>query len=144
VALVLAACVAWAYGSLQSRKLRSLDNPWVAVGPQMLVGGAAMVLAGGVMGEAPALQWPSARVVAAFFYLCFIGAMLAWGCYFWLLRNVATEKVATYAFVNPWVAMLVGWFFLDEKIGPRSLLASALIVGAVALLLGQKARKPAF
>jgi drug/metabolite transporter (DMT)-like permease len=140
VGSVLVGSFCWALGSIQSRKLRPAENPWVAVGPQMFAGGLALVLVGLGRGEWSEIVMPSTRASIAFIYLIVIGSWVAWGCYFWLLRHVATEKVATYAFVNPWVAMLVGSLVLGETISKKSLMASAIIIVSVAVLLMQKKR----
>ena len=85
---------------------------------------------------------PSRRV-AAFVYLILVGALVGYVAYIWLLHNVSATAASTYAFVNPVVAVALGAIVLGEAVTPMTLVAAALIVGAVALLLVGQSRAKA-
>jgi drug/metabolite transporter (DMT)-like permease len=133
--VLTAAAIAWAAGSLFSR---SADLPASAVrtaGMQMLTGGACMVALGLALGEAgrsevAAVSWESAL---AFAYLV-AAAVVAFPVYQWLLTACAPALVGTYAFVNPVVAVLLGWAILGESLSGRTGAAVVLVVAGVALL----------
>jgi drug/metabolite transporter (DMT)-like permease len=143
--LGLAACVGaaamWASGSFASRKVPLPAHPLVSTGWQMLLGGAACTLAGLVAGEAGDVQ-PSAfsvRSLVALAYLIVVGSWIAFTAYAWLLQNAPLSKVATYAYVNPVVAILLGWLILDERVTSVTILAASVIVASVALVVRTEA-----
>jgi drug/metabolite transporter (DMT)-like permease len=143
VGLVLLGSAMWAWGSLISRRPTSAPVS-LAQGTalQMLCGGAVLLMAGMLRGEADGWQIAavSLRSVLSLLYLSLFGSILALTCYLWLLRAVPPALASTYAFVNPVVAMLIGTLVLGEPITLRLLGASALIVAAVALIVHAKAR----
>jgi drug/metabolite transporter (DMT)-like permease len=134
--LVLAAA-GWATGTLLSRGQTLTVPPLVGAGMQMLAGGAVLVLVGAVTGELGELHPTevSARSAGGLVYLVLFGSLLAFSAYVWLLRNARTSLVATYAYVNPVVAVALGSAVLGETIGVRVLLAGGVIVAAVALIV---------
>lgn len=135
-AVIMVACLSWAVGSLYSRGAPLPDSPLLSTAMEMLAGGAILTAAGLVTGEASRVEPAavSAASLAALGYLVVFGSIIAFNAYVWLLRNAATHRVATYAYVNPVVAVVLGWAVAGEEIGPRTLLAAAIIVGAVALI----------
>ncbi len=138
--LVLAS-VAWAAGSLYSRSA-SLPAPLLATGMQMLAGGALLVLAGMATGELATLD-PAAfstRSILALAYLVVFGSLLGYTSYVWLLRVTPPALASTYAYVNPVVAVFLGWLLAGERLTARIILASAIIVGGVALITSARAR----
>ena len=139
------AAVMWASGSFASPRVRLPRDPLVSTGWQMLLGGAVIVAAGLVVGEASEVD-PEAfslRSVAALVYLIVFGSWLAYTAYAWLLQNAPISKVATYAYVNPVVAIVLGFLILDEVITPITLVGAAVIVVAVALVVRiESARRP--
>jgi drug/metabolite transporter (DMT)-like permease len=143
VVLVLAAA-GWATGTLLSRGQSLTVSPLVGAGMQMLCGGAVLAVAGAAAGELgrvdPAAA--SARSLGAVVYLIVFGSLLAFSAYVWLLRNAATSLVATYAYVNPVVAVFLGSVVLGEAIDARTLLAGAIVLAAVALIVsGRPSRR---
>jgi drug/metabolite transporter (DMT)-like permease len=142
--VLLAAAAAWATGTLLSRGQTLTVSPFVGAGMQMLCGGAALVVAGVVGGELDEVHLGavSARSGLALAYLVVFGSLVAFSAYVWLLRNASTPLVATYAYVNPVVAVALGWAVLDETVGPRTLVAGAVIIGAVALIVSAPGRRP--
>lgn len=132
----LLASLSWAAASLYSRQAPLPARTAVSTGMQMLAGGAWMILAGVLTGE-PAHLDPSRFSTAslvAFVYLIVAGSLLAFTAYAWLLRNAPTSLVATYAYVNPVVAVALGWTILAEPVSPRMLVAGAIILAAVGLI----------
>jgi drug/metabolite transporter (DMT)-like permease len=144
IVLVLVAGLVWAIGSLYSKKHQPSPSPFLSGGMQMLCGGLVMLLVGLLRGEAA--EFELARITQqsglAFVYLVVFGSMVAFTAYIWLLRVVEPAMAGTYAFVNPVVAVLLGWAFAGETLNSRMLVGATLIVVAVALvILG--GRKPA-
>lgn len=146
-ALVLGASIAWAAGSLLSRGGARPASASHASALQMLVGGAMLLALAALTGEVgDVVRGPgvSARSVAAVAYLVVAGSLVGFTAFIWLVHHVAPAKVATYAYVNPVVAVALGWAIGGEPLGPRTLVASAVIVGAVALItVGRERAAPA-
>ncbi len=103
----------------------------------MMIGGAALLLAGVLRGEVSLIRLDefSARSLIALVYLIAIGSWVGYTSYVWLLRNARTSLVSTYAYVNPVVAVFLGWLILDETITIRTILAGAVVVVAVAIII---------
>ena len=146
-ALVLGGSIAWAAGSLLSRGGARPASASLASALQMLAGGVMLLVLAAATGDVARAAGgppPSARSVAAVVYLVVAGSLVGFTAYIWLVNHVAPAKVATYAYVNPVVAVLLGWALLDEPITARTLLASVIIVGAVALItVGRSRAAPA-
>lgn len=141
VVLVLAS-VAWAIGSLYSRSA-VLPAPLMATGMQMLTGGLLLLLMGVLAGELVGLDPTtfSVRSGLALLYLILFGSLIGFTSYVWLLRVTPPAIASTYAYVNPVVAVFLGWLLAGEQITPRILLASAVIVGGVAVITTARARR---
>jgi drug/metabolite transporter (DMT)-like permease len=142
-AAVLFAAFAWALGSLLSRHLTPSASPLQATALQMLAGGVLLGGASGLAGEwarfSPSLV--SGKSVAAVAYLVVFGSLVAFTAYVWLLRAASPALVSTYAFVNPVVAVFLGWLLASEPVSARTLAAAAVIVAAVVLItLGESRR----
>ena len=135
--VVVGASLSWAIGSLYSRGAPLPKRPLVSASMQMLCGGVALGIAGVAGGELGRIELGSiSRSSAlAFFYLIFFGSIAAYSCYAWLLRVAPTSVVSTYAYVNPVVAVALGWAFLDERVEPVTFVAGAIIVAAVAMIV---------
>jgi drug/metabolite transporter (DMT)-like permease len=134
-AVVLGA-LSWAVGSLHSRRASLPASPRLATAMQMLTGGGLLLVAGVLAGE-PARFDPGAvtfRSAAALLYLVVAGSLVAFSAYIWLLRHASPARVSTYAYVNPVVALFLGWALAGEPLTPRTLLAAAVILGSVALI----------
>jgi drug/metabolite transporter (DMT)-like permease len=132
----------WASGSFAAPRIRLPRDPLVSTGWQMLLGGVACTLAGLLAGEAADVHpgsW-SARSVIALAYLIAIGSWVAFTAYAWLLQNAPLSKVATYAYVNPVVAIVLGWLILSERITAVTLAGAAIIVVSVALVVRVESR----
>jgi len=135
-AALLAAPIAWGFGSLWSRQATLPKEPLLAIGMEMVAGGALLLLLGLATGELPHLHIAqiSARSYAGLFYLVIFGALIGFTAYLWLLRVATAASVSTHSFVNPVIAVLLGWAIAGEAVTGRTLLASAVIVAAVALI----------
>ena len=136
VAALLAGAVFWAWGSLRSRVARLPASPLLANGMQMIVGGALLVLAGLGSGEGSRLHFASISMesLLGLGYLISFGSIVAYNAYIWLLKHADPTWVSTYAFVNPIVAVFLGWLIAHERFAPRALLATAIIVLAVVII----------
>jgi drug/metabolite transporter (DMT)-like permease len=132
---LLFATLSWASGSIYSRHVDLPDSRLLSVGIQMLAGGAVLTLLAGATGELPRLDIAgiSLKSIGGLLYLTIIGS-LAFAAYVWLLKVSTPAKVATYAFVNPVVAVFLGWFLAGEEITSRTLVAAAIITSAVAVI----------
>ena len=140
--VLIGASLSWAIASVISKGMPLPASGAQSSGMQMLAGGALLVLAGLATGEPGAVR-PEAitpRSVAALLYLITFGSLLGFGAFTWLLRVTTPARVATYAYVNPVVAVVLGWALLGEPFGPRELAAAAVIVGGVALITTAKLR----
>lgn len=138
---LLAASLVWAVGSLYSRRAAVPSTPLLATAMQQLAGGALLLAVGVATGELGALD-PSRfkpSSLAALLYLIVFDSLVAYTAYVWLLRNVRPALVSTYAFVNPVVAVFLGWAIAGEAISLRTIVASAIIVVAVAIITVEQA-----
>jgi drug/metabolite transporter (DMT)-like permease len=135
--ILLCSSFIWSAGSIYSRKARSASPPLLLAGEQMICGGALLTLAGLLTGEHH--RFDASRIsllsMGAFAYLVIIGALVGYTAYIFLLRHCDPAKVATYAYVNPIVAVLLGALFAGEKLTGRAVLAAGLIIGSVALVI---------
>jgi drug/metabolite transporter (DMT)-like permease len=142
VAVVLVAAMCWAAGSLYSRSGRLPANPFMGTAVEMLAGGALLVLVGSLTGEWSTLHIHafSSRSLLSLVYLILIGSLVGFTAYIWLLRNTTAVVASTYAYVNPVVAVFLGWAFARESVTPRTLLAAAVIVAGVVVITSVQAR----
>lgn len=132
---VLAAPVSWAFGSLRSRQGGLPKSLWLSTAMQMICGGAMLTLVGVSVGEIgrvdpSTISWNS---LVAWGYLIVFGSLLGFSAFVWLVQHVEPDMVATYAFVNPVVAVLLGWLFAGERLSPMQFVGMFLVVGAVAI-----------
>ncbi|HEX5869132.1 MAG TPA: drug/metabolite exporter YedA [Longimicrobium sp.] len=141
--LVVMGSLAWAAGSIYSRGAALPRSALLATGMEMAWGGVWLVLAGTVLGEWGTVD-PSAfttRSILAFLYLVVFGSLVGFTAYIWLLGVSTPARVSTYAYVNPVVAVLLGWALLNEPLNARILGAAAIIVAAVAVItMGKRPR----
>lgn len=131
------ASLSWTSGSLYSRTAPLPKRPLVGAGMEMMIGGAVLIAFGTLRGELSLIAFGafSGRSLFALAYLITIGSWVGYTSYVWLLRNARTSLVSTYAYVNPVVAVFLGWLILDEAITVRTLIAGAVIVTAVAIII---------
>jgi drug/metabolite transporter (DMT)-like permease len=134
--VVVLAGFAWAAGSVYSsrRPIRAMTS--MASGMQMIAGGSLLMLLALVAGDFERLNLANASWVSisAFAYLTLFGSLISFTAYSWLLNNVTTARASTYAYVNPVVAVLLGWLIANEPLTRKMMLAAAIIVGSVVLI----------
>jgi drug/metabolite transporter (DMT)-like permease len=134
--VLVGASLSWAAGSVYSRVLPRPPSASVGSGMQMLAGGIVLFIVGMSSGELGRLDLSgvTTRSALSLGYLIVFGSLVGFTAYAWLLRVCTPAAVATYAYVNPIVAMLLGWLIAGEEFGPRMILAAAIILSGVALI----------
>jgi drug/metabolite transporter (DMT)-like permease len=140
---VVGAAAMWAGGSVASPRLKLPRDPFVSGAWQMLFGGGVCALTGALAGEFGDLHPTefSLRSIAGLAYLVVFGSWLAFTAYAWLLQNAPISRVATYAYVNPVVAIALGWAILDEAVTPLTFVGAAIIVASVAAVVRTETRR---
>jgi drug/metabolite transporter (DMT)-like permease len=136
--------LAWAIGSLYSRTAPQPSRPLVSAGMQMLAGGAILAVVSGASGELSSFSVGAVSLESwlGLAYLVVFGSLIAFTSYMWLLRNAPTTLVGTYAYVNPFVAVLLGTVVLGEPLGWRTLVGGAIVISAVDLIVRAPRQKP--
>jgi drug/metabolite transporter (DMT)-like permease len=132
IALTLASA-SWAYGTVYMKRHSTDTTPFAASASQMLVAGGVMTVLGLILGEAGAWRF-TASGIGALAYLIVFGSIVGYTAYAYALRHASATVVGTYAYVNPVVAVLLGWMILDEVITLRTIGAMGLILGAVLMI----------
>jgi drug/metabolite transporter (DMT)-like permease len=140
VAVAVSGSLCWSAGSLYARRAPLPRRQLVGTGMEMLAGGALLGLAGLITGEVGRLHPTtiSAESLWATAYLVVFGSWVGFASYVWLLRVAPTSLVATYAYVNPVIALFLGWAFLNEALRGRTIVAAAVIVAGVALIISAR------
>lgn len=136
IALVMLSSFSWSLGTVISRRLTMPRSTMLGTAMQMIFGGAFLMLGSFGFGEHKGLDLHaiSLNSLLAFAYLTVFGSIAAFSAYIWLLKHLSPEKVSTYAYVNPVVAVLLGWVILGEPVSATTALAGVTILGGVALL----------
>ena len=137
IVLLILAPMFWATGSFLSSRIDMPSNPYVSTAFQMMFGGLATTIVGTARGEWSGVRFEefSTASLLALLYLIVIGSWIAFTAYVWALQNAPVSKVATYAFVNPVIAIALGWLILDEQMTPTMLGAAAIIIASVAMIV---------
>ena len=140
---LLGATFFWGVGMMIMRYVRDPAEPFTASGIQMLCGSGWLLLASLATGELgrfdPSLV--TGRSVVAWAYLVIFGSLIGFSTFTWLMKHSTPAKVSTYAYVNPVVAVFLGWAVLDETLSPRLFTAAAIIIAGVALITIAKNKK---
>jgi drug/metabolite transporter (DMT)-like permease len=129
----------WSLGSVLSRRWQGDLDAFTATGWQMLIAGSLNLGIGFLLGEPAKAHWRM-QAVGAIAYLVVFGSLVGYTAYIWLLKNVPTSKVGTYAYVNPLIAVFLGWYFLGEHVDGYIAAGTAIIVVAVALATSAKVK----
>ncbi len=139
IALVIAA-ISWSISSALTRKLPLPASKPMSSAAQMLAGGVLLAIVSGALGEFQAFHFAEVSRAAwiALAYLIFAGSILAFTCYVWLIHHESPTKVGTYAYVNPVVAVALGYFFAHEDVGLRTLLGTVLVLVSVVVITTSK------
>ncbi|MBI5638100.1 MAG: drug/metabolite exporter YedA [Nitrospinae bacterium] len=144
-AVLLAASLSWAYGSIWARTADLPRSSLQTTGMQLLMGGLWLCIAGLLKGEAAhvgAAAW-SVRSVASFFYLIFFGSIIGYSAYVYILKMSSPAKAGTYAYVNPAIAVFLGWALAGEKVTGITIVAAMIIIASVALITMRPRGAPA-
>jgi len=141
--VLLGSSICWAVGSLYSRQAKLPSSPSIANGMEMLVGGVGLLVVGTLTGEWSSFNASAvtSRSLFAVAYLIVFGSIIGFSSYVYLLRATTLSRVSTYAYVNPVVAVIIGWLVGGETLGGRVLIAAALIIAAVAAITTLGTRK---
>jgi len=142
--VLLVAALSWAAGSLYARHAQLPAVPLLGTAMEMLTGGALLLLASVLTGEWGRLHVAamSPRSLLALGYLVVFGSLVGFTAYVWLLRNTTATRASTYAYVNPIVAVFLGWALAGESLTWQTLLAAAVIVASVVLISIGRAQRP--
>ena len=142
---LIGACFFWSSGSIYTRYAHEPAEPFTASAIQMLTGGVWLLLVSVMNGEPFHFHFAAAsgRSLLAWGYLIVAGSLIGFTTFVWLMKHSTPSKVSTYAYVNPIVAVFLGWLVLHEPISPRLFLAAAIIIAGVALITVSRSRKPA-
>src|SRR5580700_5599756 len=132
---ILAGGVAWSLGAVLTRSMPRPQSVPLAAGAQMMLGGAVLLGLSQASGELQSLPHVSLRAGLALAYLVIAGSLLGFTAYVWLLARMPATRVASHAYVNPLVAVALGYFLAGEMLTVRTILAAALVVASVFLLL---------
>lgn len=138
------ASLSWALGTIYSRHAKLPRSALVATGMEMFCGGALLFILALITRE-PMQFDPanvSARSIAGFIYLTTIGSLVGFTAYIWLLQHQPPSRISTYAYVNPVVAVFLGWALAGEPLTVRTMIAAAIIIGAVALITTARSSAP--
>lgn len=140
--VLVAASLFWALGSLYSREAPQPKSQLLATGMTMIGGGVTLLVAAIATGDLARLDIGAVTPASwlALLYLIVLGSIVAFTAYLWLMRNTAPAHAATYAYVNPVVAVFLGWLLAGEAVTGRTLIAAAVIIGSVALTISAKSR----
>lgn len=142
-ATIVLACLSWSIGAIFGKRVRDPAPPFMAAACQMLAGSAFLALAAWAHGDFAA--WDNSTITPkawlAFLYLIFAGSLAGYCAFVWLVKHASPARTATFAYVNPVVAVFLGWLILDETILGRTLAASAIII--LSVIIVSTARPPA-
>ena len=138
--VVLLGALSWSIGSVLFRHLRLPVDPLVAAGWEMMSAGLCNVFAASITWQWPHAVW-NTRSESAVVYLVLFGSLMGFSCYIWLIHHVPVAKVATYAYVNPVVAVILGAVVLGERLEPEEYLGMAAVVCAVAMVTSSQMKR---
>lgn len=146
IGAIITACFTWTIGSMMSRYGKNPVDPFTGSAIQMICGGVWLTLFGLLVGEWSSFDWESVTWVSvtAWWYLVIAGSLIAFTTFVWLMKHTSPTLISTYAYVNPVVAVLLGWAILDEKLDGRTMISAMIIISGVAMMSygrGQQALK---
>jgi drug/metabolite transporter (DMT)-like permease len=133
--VILAGSIAWTLGAVLTRSVSLPKSVPLTAGAEMMLGGAVLLALALVTGELHPFPHIPLRAAVALLYLIVGGSLLAFTAYVWLLARMPATRVASHAYVNPLVAVALGYFMGGEEVTPRMLFASALVIASVFLIL---------
>ena len=138
---ILGAVIAWSFGTVYSKYKKVNVHPLMNAAIQMLIAGTAQTILGLLLGEASAVSFHMNGLLS-FFYLVLIGSMFGYGSYIYAIEHLPLSLVATYAYINPIIALFLGWLVLDEKMNLTIIIAAVIIIlGVIIVKQGAKKQK---
>ena len=132
---ILGGGTAWSLGAVLTRALPLPKSKGITAGAEMMFGGAILLILSALFGEMHPFPHVSAKAAGALLYLVIVGSLLGFSAFVWLLGRMPATRVASHAYINPVVAVALGYFFAGEVVTVRMLCGTALIVASVALIL---------
>ncbi len=139
--VLIVATISWAIGSLYSRRAHLPQSPFLATAMEMILGGLFLTVIGFASGETLNVSLASTKSLFALGYLIVFGSMIGFTAYIWILRVAPPSKASTYAFVNPIVAVFLGWLLAGEDLSLSVITAMAIIVTAVAMIIFSREKR---
>lgn len=141
---MIVAAICWAGGSLYSRHIPGVSSPWMNAAAQMLCGATGLLVVGVVLGEPFRTRWDavSGRSLLALAYLIVFGSWIAYSAYVYLLEVSTPSRVSTYAYVNPVIAVFLGWALLGESVTPRMFLGMLVVLAGVVIITVPRRTQP--
>lgn len=141
---VMAGALSWAAGSVYGLKAKSPKSSLLTAGMQMLAGSASLIVVGLLRGEHRTFNIAdvSSTSIFALFYLIIFGSLIGFTAYSWLLKNAQPAMVSTYAYVNPVIAVLLGWSIAGESMTAQMLIGAFIIVASVVLITAKDRKRP--
>ena len=139
---LIVASLSWCIGSLYSRYAKDPADPFSGAAIQMLLGGLWLLFVSLLFGEPFRSPQISTNSTLAWIYLMLMGSLVTFTTFIWLMKHASPSLVSTYSYVNPIVAVFLGWFFLGESVSPRIFVAGAVIVIGVAIITFARGQKP--
>ena len=139
VLCMLGAVTAWSFGTVYSKYKKVSVHPLMSAAVQMLIAGTAQTILGLLLGEGSRISFHS-NGIAAFFYLVIVGSMFGYGSYIYAIEHLPLSFVSTYAYINPVIALFLGWLVLNEKLDLTIIIAAAVIISGV-IIVKQGARR---
>jgi drug/metabolite transporter (DMT)-like permease len=142
VLVILGSCVCWAIGSIYSRHAKSSPDPFVAAAQQMICGGTALGITALLAGDFSRINLDTISTPSwlSFAYLIVMGSLVGFSTFVWLIKNVPPALAATFAYVNPIVAVFLGWLILDEALTTRTLVSTVIIITSVVIITAERNR----
>jgi drug/metabolite transporter (DMT)-like permease len=137
---ILGGGIAWSVGAVLSGQLALPQSKPLTAGIEMMLGGAVLLMLSAAFGEMHPLPHLTLRAGLALAYLIVFGSLIAYTAYVWLLGRMSVTRVASHAYVNPLIAVALGYFAANEIVTTKTLVSAALIIGSVALILTRRAK----
>jgi drug/metabolite transporter (DMT)-like permease len=139
---IFAGGIAWSVGAVLSGQLRLPRSKPMTAGIEMMLGGAVLLALSAISGEMHPFPLLSLRAGLALAYLIVFGSLIAYTAYVWLLGRMSVTRVASHAYINPLIAVALGYFVADEIVTVRTLISALLVLGSVSLILTRRSDAP--
>jgi drug/metabolite transporter (DMT)-like permease len=138
---ILVGTLSWSGGAIYSRVARLPKSPRMSAGAELMIGGILLLVSGFFLGEGSQVHSISTQSVFAVLYLIVFGSIIAFSAYVWLLSHTTATRVSTHTYVNPVIAVAVGWAFAGETVSAATVAATGIIILSIYLVLGDEMNK---